>query len=239
MCKSKGVGVFENYTHLHILFTMLFKNILFYLILFHRILFHSTSFFLQGSVQLDDGHYSEPVLHLIAYKKWQTLTVPDRQEWAKLLGLRFVCMRDFDLSVDDLFSRVNRFLGGDEGEKRSCDSSQNIDKEKFLDGSSLKLSHIITELELNYFRLIITWASKDNIIRQEGNGKTDEKVTFKMGEIPMTDMKNLFPVYKKVSIIDDKKLQHGDYNILFKLSYESKYAHVICILSYLYVSSVL
>ena len=58
-------------------------------------------------------------------------------------------------------------------------------RKKFLDGSSLKLSHIITELELNYFRLIITWASKDNIIRQEGNGKTDEKVTFKMGEIDL------------------------------------------------------
>lgn len=167
-------------------------------------------------MQLDDENYSEPVLHLIAYKKWKTLTVEERQEWAKSLGLHFVSMNDFVLSVDELFNRVNRCLGGEEGTKSTGASSQNIDKEKFFDRSSLKLSHIITEIELNYFRLIITWASKDNIIRQEGNGKIDEKVTLET----MIEIKNLFPVFKKASIIDDKKLQHGENSIPFKVNYE-------------------
>lgn len=185
-------------------------------------------------MQLDDGYYSEPVLHFIAYKEWKrkTLTVPERQKWAKLYGLHFVSMNDFVLSVDDLFNRVNGLLGGEEGKKSSCDSSRNIDKKIFLDVSSLDLSHTITKEEINYFRLIITWASKNNIIRQEGSGKIDEKVTLKMNEIPMTEMKNLFPVSKKVSIIDYKKLQHGEYSFPFKVSYSthmSRTSYLTCV----------
>jgi hypothetical protein len=227
MWKYNGVGVFENDTHLLIAsislifdlqcyFKISYISLSYFIVLYFILL----NFFPQGSVQLDDGNYSEPVLHLIAYKQWRTLTVPERQDWAKLSGLIFVCMMDFVLSVDDLFKRVNRYLGGEEGKKSSGDSSQNIDKEKFLDDSSLNLSHIITERELNFFRLIITWASKDNIIRQEGNGKIDEKVTLKMKEIHMREIENLFPVSKKVSIIDDKKWQDGEYKTPFKVSYE-------------------
>lgn len=175
-------------------------------------------------MQLDDGNYSDPVLHLIAFKKWATLSKSEQSKWAFSLGIRIQCMVEFVNTVNLLLEKVNRLLGCARQNSRrdydSYDREDNIDSERFMDTTSLDLSHAITARELNYFRLMITWVSTDNIIRQEKKSKVDNEVKLKKQMIPVAAINRLFPVCRKASIIDDKEWRHDKYSIPFEISYE-------------------
>ena len=177
-------------------------------------------------MQLDDGNYSDPVLHLIAFKKWVTLSKSEQPKWAFSLGIRIQNMIEFVNTVNLLLKKVNRLLGcvGQNG-RRDYDSQENIDKERFIDTKSLDLSHTITARELNYFRLMITWVSTDNIIRQVKKRKVDNEVKLKKQMISVGAIKKLFPVCRETSIIDDKEWRHDEYSIPFEISYEGEYVH--------------
>ena len=177
-------------------------------------------------MQLDDGNYSDPVLHLIAFKKWVTLSKSEKPKWAFSLGIRMQSMIEFVNTVNLLLEKVDRLLGcvGQNG-RRDYDSEENIDRERFMDTKSLDLSHAITARELNYFRLMLTWVSADNIIRQVKEGKVDNEVQLKKQRISVGAINELFPVCRKASIIDDKEWQHNKYSIPFEVSYEGEYVH--------------
>ena len=176
-------------------------------------------------MQLDGGNYSDPVLHLIAFKKWATLSKSEQSKWAFSLGIRIQSMIEFVNTVNLLLEKVNRLLGRAGRDYDSYDRGENIDRKRFMDMISLDLSHEITARELNYFRLMLTWVSTDNIIRQEKKEKVDNEVKLKKQMVSVAAINRLFPVFRKASIIDDKEWRHDKYSIPFEISYEGEYVH--------------
>ena len=138
-------------------------------------------------------------------------------------------MVEFVNTVNLLLEKVNRLLGRARQNGRrdydSYDRKENIDRKRFLDTTSLDLSHAITARELNYFRLMLTWVSTDNIIRQDKKGKVENEVRLKKQMISDGSMNKLFPVFRKASIIDDKEWRHDECSIPFEIAYEGENVH--------------
>jgi hypothetical protein len=99
-------------------------------------------------------------------------------------------------SADSLFKAVNDSL------------SRMLGPKGILNSSSLELGCIITSEKLNFFRLILTWTSEGNVIRQDS--KVTTKKAFQSVEISCANevshdqLSSLFPImaYNNLKVSD-------------------------------------
>ena len=185
---------------------------------------------------MDNETYSEPVSHLTAYKKWTSLPPKMGEKWAKSLGIRVENMKKFAASVDALTKKVNSFLGRkDNGKYGSETEIEKEEKEKknknLLNVTALNISHDITARELNLFRLILTWVSADNILRQDDrpveSGDTVNTAQINRPSLSVEAMQNLFPVCEMLSIEDGKHWKTGNFSIPLNVRYEGKTCYAV------------
>ena len=112
---------------------------------------------------MDDKTYSDQVMHLNIYKKWKSLTfIWDRALWAKKVGLKINLLEGFVSIADNLLKSLNNAVRDISG------------KNDTLGLHSLDISTKITSAKLNMYRLILTWASAKNIIRQRESRGSEE-----------------------------------------------------------------
>lgn len=188
-------------------------------------------------MRLDNETYSEPVLHLTAYKKWISLPVKLREKWAKSLGIRVENMTKFVANVGELIKKVNMFLGRKDGKYESdAEITKRGGQSKHsLDVTALNISHDITPRELNHFRLILTWVSADNILRQADRPKeaedTANTVEIKKSLLGVEAMRDLFPTCEMLSIEDDNHWKIGNLKIPLNIHYEGTVRALFVILS--------
>lgn len=190
-------------------------------------------------MRVDNETYSEPVLHLTAYKKWISLRAKLREKWAKSLGIRVENMTKFVANVDELIKKVNMFLGRKDGKYESdAEITKRGGQSKHsLDVTALNISHDITPRELNHFRLILTWVSADNILRQADLPKeaedTANTVEIKKSLLSVEAMRDLFPICEMLSIKDDNQWKIGNLEIQLNVHYEGTvrvlYSLVMCV----------
>lgn len=182
-------------------------------------------------MRLDNETYSEPVSYLTAYKKWTSLPPKMAEKWAKSLGIRVENMKKFAASVDALTKKANSFLGRkDNGKYESETEIEKKEKEKknnnLLDMTALNVSHDITARELNLFRLILTWVSADNILRQDDRlvegEDTANTARINGPSLSIEAMQNLFPLCEMLSIEDDKHWKTGNLSIPLNVRYEGR-----------------
>lgn len=182
---------------------------------------------LTGAAQLDQGSYCEPVMYLNAYRKWITLNEKQKIQWARIAGIQMDAMNRFVMLAKDLMDKTERairnssesidFYGENEDEDLGSDSGYR------LDFSALHLDHITTPKELNYYRLIITWISADNIVRQDGLDKTDKEAPFESTvsvAFSRQSIQNLYPNIDTISIKNDRKVKNGVFSIPFNIKYQ-------------------
>ena len=195
----------------------------------HIILSYLISINLSGAVQLDQGCYCEPVMYLNAYKKWIALkTSKDQSKWAKQAGIKFDAMKRFELSVKDLLQRTqkairvaNSFSFYDE-EDEEGDEDLGPDS-GHLDLSVLDLDYVTSQKELNYFRLILTWVSTDNVMMQKNfkaNNKSPPFQSIINSPIARKAIQNLFPPLNLISTTNDSKWDSGSYSIPLEIKTE-------------------
>jgi hypothetical protein len=192
-------------------------------------------------VRLDNETYSEPVLHLTAYKKWISLPVKLREKWAKSLGIRVENMTKFVANVGELIKKVNLFLGRKDGKYESdAEITKRGGQSKHsLDVTALNISHDITPRELNHFRLILTWVSADNILRQADRPLDSSKeaedtantVEIKKPSLSVEAMRDLFPTCEMLSIENDNHWKIGNLEIPLNVHYEGTVRALFAILS--------
>ena len=182
---------------------------------------------LTGAAQLDQGCYCEPVMYLNAYRKWVTLNEKQQIQWARIAGIQIDAMNRFAMQAKDLMDKTERAL---RNSRESIDFYGEIDDEDLgpdsghrLDFSVLHLDHITTPKELNYYRLIISWISADNIMRQDGLEMTDKKAPFQsIVSVPFSrqSIQNLYPDIDLFSTKNDKKVKNSVMSIPFNVKYQ-------------------
>ena len=191
-------------------------------------------YFKIGSVRLDNETYSEPVLYLTALKKWTSLPPNLREKWAKSLGIRVENMKKLATSVDELSKKVNMFLGRKDGKYESESEIQKNGNQScnILNATALNISHDITPRELNLFRLILTWVSADNIIRQVYRpAESEDTVNAAQISKPLLSveaMKDLFPTCEMLSIEDDQHWKIGNFAIPLNVHYQGNLVCAVC-----------
>lgn len=186
-----------------------------------------------GAVQLDNGAYSEPIMALNMYKKWQSLSKLNRVEWCKASNIRYENMSNFVTSVESLLTSVNSMLsrggrrrGGQrrEGEEQGEGEGKGEEQEgaKKLDQTALNIAHTTTPTELNLYRLILTWVCSANILTQQKQSATTEwNARCQMNEqnFSIEDIEDLFIETRIISVKNDKKITGGKFSLPFSIKF--------------------
>jgi hypothetical protein len=165
-----------------------------------------------GAVQLDRGSYSEPIMALNMYKKWQSLNKANRIEWCKASNIRHENMSNFATSVESLLRSVNSMTSRG-GKKRRGGGVLELDQ------TALKITHRTTPSELNRYRLILTWVCSENILTQK-KPSVDEKWNARIRiteSFSVDDLENLFVETKLISVKNDKKVAHGTFSVRYSI----------------------
>lgn len=148
-----------------------------------------------------------------------------REKWARSLGIRVENMTKFVANVNELIKKVNMFLGRKDGKYESdAEIKKRGGQSKHsLDVIALNISHDITPRELNHFRLILTWVSADNVLRQADRPKeaedTANTVEIKKPLLSVEAMRDLFPTCEMLSIEDDNQWKIGSLEIPLNVHY--------------------
>ena len=149
-------------------------------------------------MQCDGGSYSEPVMHLNIYKKWMSMTPAEQMVWGLQANVSHARVQAFVSSVNILSLAVDKAKGAERG--------------NLLLSSALQVGTVITPQKLNIYKLMLTWMSYGNVIRQstlveqppEATKLPTHKQTLsgvKQG-IPISDdlLDNLLPPYHELSM---------------------------------------
>ena len=199
-----------------------------------HVLTHQTiyqSFCTVGAVQLDNGSYSEPIMALNMYKKWQSLSKVNRIEWCKVSNIRLENMGNFATSVESLLKSVNSMLsrrgrskGGQMREGELVGQREEQGKGEGgalkLDQTALNITHTTTPTELNLYRLILTWVCHENIMTQQKlavGQKWNARITMREENFSVKDLENLFTDTRKISVKNDKKVTDGNFSVPFSI----------------------
>ena len=120
----------------------------------------------------------------------------ERRIWTEKANLNYSCMAQFVSSADSILKSVN-------------DQMKRIDGKKlFLSSDLLDINLLMTPQKLNIYRLILTWSSLQNIIRQDDRENRKALNCFEtFGTPKMTDemMEFLIPEYHEVSVSLENK----------------------------------
>ena len=156
-----------------------------------------------GAAQLDSGTYSEPVMHMLMYRKWISMKSKERRIWAQKANLNYSAMSQFVSSTGSILKSVNEQLKRVDGGK------------VFLTIDLLDVNLSITPQKLNMYRLILTWCSLRNIIRQDDRSNRKALNCFEtFGTPKMTDemMESLIPEYHEVCVsLESKEDQQREF----------------------------
>jgi hypothetical protein len=177
-----------------------------------------------GAVQLDNGSYSEPIMALNMYKKWQSLSKVNRIEWCKASNVRHESMSNFATSVESLLKSVESMVGRG-GRRRG----QWKEGEEDGDGGALKLdltaldiTHRTTPSELNLYRLILTWICSENISSQKkpsAGQKWNAHIRMKEKDFSVEDIENLFTETKLISVKNDRRVADGIFSVPYSIKF--------------------
>jgi hypothetical protein len=170
-------------------------------------------------------------VYLNAYKKWITLSPREMNKWASAAGIRIQSMKQFVILVGDLLKKTNKAIrvansygSYDEEDEDEENADLEIDSEH-LDPSVLDLDYVTSQKELNYFRLILTWISTDNIIMQERIEDKDKNPPFLsviQRPIARKAIQNLYAPVNLISTTKDSQCHVGSYSIPFEIKSEGK-----------------
>lgn len=183
-----------------------------------------------GAVQLDQGCYCEPVMCLNAYKKWISLTSKAQVKWADQAGLKIDAMKRLEMSVKDLLDKTQKAICVANSPGFYDEEDGNKEDELEFDSGHLDLSvldpdYVTSQKELNYFRLILTWISTENIIMQKSIKATDKKPPFQsVLTIPIA-CKAIRRRFAPVNLISTRRGQKCDgmsYSIPLEIKSEGK-----------------
>ena len=141
-------------------------------------------------------------MYLLMYKKWVSMNNKDRKIWTEKSSISHTAMARFVSSANNILKSVNDQLKRMDG------------RTTILSTDSLDINSVITAQKLNMFRLILTWNSVPNIIRQDDiHGQKISLKSFEtMGLSKMTDekMEELIPNYCKVTVAAEKEGEQED-----------------------------
>ena len=133
---------------------------------------------------------------MLMYKKWASMKSKERRIWTEKANLNYSSMAQFVSSADSILKSVN-------------DQMKRIDGKKlFLSTDLLDINLLMTPQKLNIYRLILTWSSLQNIIRQDDRENRKALNCFEtFGTPKMTDemMEFLIPEYPEVSVSLENK----------------------------------
>lgn len=147
--------------------------------------------------------------------------------WARRAGIKIECMNRFAVLVSELLRRTQRALRPavamdsngyeeDDNQDLGSDSSHH-------DQSALRLDHVASQRELNYYRLILTWISPDNIIRQNDINAEDKKPPFQCITTKSLALRSIQHLYPPVHLISTKRADEAGtvpFSIALKVKYE-------------------
>jgi hypothetical protein len=180
-----------------------------------------------GAVQLDNGSYSEPIMALNMYKKWQSLSKGNRIKWCKASNIRHENMSNFVTSVESLLKSVESMLSrgsrrrGGQFKEGEGDGEGNGGAPK-LDLTGLYITHRTTPSELNIYRLILTWTCSENILMQKkppAGQKWNAHIQMKEKNFSVEDVENLFTETKLISVKYDRKVADGFFSVPYSIKF--------------------
>lgn len=172
---------------------------------------------------------------LTMYKKWQSLSKPNRIKWCKASNIRFENMANFVTSVQSLITSVNSMLsrggrrrggqrrkGEGEGKGEGKGEGEGHEGTQKLDQTALNIAHTTTATELNLYRLILTWVCSANILTQQNLDANEEwTARFHINEqhFSVEDIENLFSETRIISVKNDRKVTDGKFPVPFSIKF--------------------